>query len=154
MAKAVKLGKGVASSDSGLEVLTIPEGTQLPISNGKTGTKYPWEKWFSGSALVIRKGRDYNVLTAHMFPKIKTAARKRYKICIVQSRDLLGLLGEKGAKLDNALIIMARDMMADEVIAEDKKRTEEKVRREELDAEKLAAGEAPTEPTEDEVDAR
>lgn len=116
MAKPIKLSKG------------------KEFNFGKTGvtTKYPWTEWFNGDLLMIEHSdidsasgaviakKDYDVPTDAMPPKIKTAARKRYKICMISRHDA------DGVKLNDALIIRARDMTADERQAEDLKRAEEK----------------------------
>ena len=122
MAKAVKLAKG-------------KEFTFAPSGRGGGLSKYPWDEWFNGSLLLIERTvyeaddvtvverRDYDVPTNTMVPKIKAAARKRYKVCQVSRRD------EHGQRLGDALIIRARDMSTDERISEDLLRAEEKAAR-------------------------
>lgn len=90
---------------------------------GGAGSKYKWDEIFNGEANLITKGDDYTVDTLAMPPKIKTAARRRYKVAEVFSKD------PDGNKLTDALIVIARDMTADERQAEDVKRAEEKAKR-------------------------
>lgn len=101
--------------------------------------KYPWDEWFNGDLLLLERSegpendkgtvlegqetvkRDYNVPRDAMPPKIKTAARRRYKVVQISRVDA------DGKKLPNGgLIIRARDMTADERVAEDVLRAEEK----------------------------
>lgn len=104
---------------------------------GGSGTsKYPWDQIFDGNANVITKGEDYNVETDAMPPKIKTAARRRYKMVEVFTKD------PDGNKLEDQLIVIATDMTPEQRQAEDVKRAEEKAKR-------AAKGEA--EPTEEEA---
>ncbi len=103
---------------------------------GGAGSKYPWDAIFDGNPNVLTKGEDYTVATEAMGPKIKTAARRRYKTVEVFTKD------PDGNKLEDQLIVIARDMTAEERQAEDVKRAEEKAKR-------AAAGES--EPTEEET---
>ena len=157
MAKKAKLGEQEVSNGgelAGLDINFQPAGST---------TKYPWDTWFNGTPVVISFGRDYGttigtqgkkVLTNHMFPQIKTAARHRYKIVSVlrasraadHIKERLTELGYKDLK--DTLILQGRDMMADERAAEDAKRAEEKVRKAEL-----AAAGAEDVVSEDEADA-
>jgi hypothetical protein len=121
MAKPVKLAKGKEFNFS--------------VSKGAV-SKYPWDEWFSGELLLLERSegtedekgtiieptekRDYEVLTDAMPPKIKTAARRRYKVVQVSRMDP----NEK--KLKDALIIKARDMSPQECQDEDILRAEEK----------------------------
>lgn len=122
----------------------MPKGGKLSkTQGGGMGTKYPWDEWFSGKPPMIlierhdgpetAKGtipdeaattkRDYGVPTNAMHPKIKTAARRRYKIVDVYRRD------HEGNRLENGgLILVPRNMDADERVAEDVLRAEEKAR--------------------------
>lgn len=134
MAKPIKLKKG-EEFDFG------------SASGGGGGGKYPWDEWFNGDLWLLERSsgtedekgtittvsdkRDYEVPTDAMPPKIKTAARRRYKICQVSRRD------KDGNRLVESLIIRARDMTAEERDAEDLKRAEEK---EAKKAEALANG--------------
>lgn len=122
MAKQVKLVKG--------------KEFQFNASLGRTETKYAWDEWFNGHLLLLERSsgsendkgtivdvsekRDYEVPTDAMPPKIKTAARRRYKVVQVSRVDA------DGTKLKDALIIKARDMNADERQDEDILRAEEK----------------------------
>lgn len=92
-------------------------------TGGSTASKYPWDEWFNGDLLLLEKGTDYAVNTDAMGPKIKTAARRRYKIVQVSKRDA------DNNKLEDSLIIKGRDMMADERQAEDLRRAEDKAAR-------------------------
>ena len=112
MAKQVKLAKG-------------KEFTFRTAGNGQAVSKYPWDEWFNGHLMMIEEStetekRDYDVETNFMPAKLKTAARRRYKVVQISRYDA------DGAKLNKALIIKARDMNADEHIAEDITRAEEK----------------------------
>lgn len=129
MAKAVKLAKGK-------EFTFTSAGAGQP-------SKYPWDEWFNpdpksfsnglvmlersegtedekGTIVTVTEKRDYEVSNDAMVPKIKTAGRRRYKVVQVNRLDA------DGNKLENALIIRARDMTPDERIAEDILRAEEK----------------------------
>ena len=100
-------------------------------------SKYKWDEIFNGEKNVLCKGDDYTVETDAMAPKIKTAARRRYKKVSISARD------HDGNKLTDMLIVQARDMTPEEVVIEDAKRTEEKAKRQD-------AGEAePTEASEE-----
>lgn len=108
-------------------------------------TKYPWDEWFAeseriwqqeGKLYILCRGEgaendkgtivsptkvgDYYVPNDAMPPKIKTAARRRYKIVTVDR------VGPDGERLKDELVILARDMTAEERTAEDMKRAEEK----------------------------
>lgn len=114
-------------------------------------SKYDWDGWFSGELLMLERSdvdadgnlidggekRDYEVATEAMIPKIKTAARKRYKIVQVSRKDA------DGNKLENALIIRARDMSPEERVEEDKTRAEEKAAKQEA-KQKAEANGTPT----------
>jgi hypothetical protein len=130
MAKQVKLRKN-------------QEADSLFNGNGRGGAaKYPWDEWFSGELLLLERSegtendkgtivtptvvRDYGVPTDAMPPKIKTAARRRYKVCQVSRRDA------DNNRLVDALIIRARDMTAEERQEEDRLRAEEKAAKEEV----------------------
>lgn len=121
MAKPVKLSKG---KEFHFNVATKHE------------SKYAWDEWFSGELLLLERSsgtenekgtivevseqRDYEVPTDAMPPKIKTAARRRYKVAQISR------VGADGAKLVDSLIIKARDMTPDERVEEDMLRAEEK----------------------------
>lgn len=144
MAKKVKLAKG-------------QEFNFATKNSGGGGSKYPWDEWFNGDLLLLERSegpendkgtviegqetvkRDYGVPRNAMFPKIKTAARRRYKIVQTSGRD------QDGNKLPNdGIIIRGRDMTPDERMAEDQLRAEEKAAAE---AEKAAAQTQPVQPT-------
>lgn len=123
MAQKIKLGKG--------KEFTFPK-----TGGGAVASKYPWDEWFNGDLLLLERSegtdnekgtieaptvkKDYEVSTDAMLPKIKTAARRRYKICQVSRYDA------DGNRLVNSIIIKARDMTDDEKQAEDILRAEEK----------------------------
>lgn len=130
MAKQVKLPKGQESFDFGQ-------------GSGGAGAKYPWGEWFSGELLEIERSvatdepdsvnekgtivkekvkGDYCVPTIAMLPKIKTAARARYKVCQTSRKDA------KGRKLADSIIIQARDMTPEERVQEDAARVLDKMR--------------------------
>lgn len=124
MSKTVKLGKG--------KDFTFAS----PAPGGGQPSKYPWDEWFDGTLLLLERSfgdqddagnitnvhdkKDYEVGTNAMVPKMKTAARKRYKVVQVSRLD------QDGKRLVDSLIIRARDMTADERDAEDILRAEEK----------------------------
>jgi hypothetical protein len=118
MAKPIKLKKGV----------------EFDFATAGKQAKYPWDEWFNGDLLMLERStfnadgtiaekKDYEVETDAMPPKLKTAARRRYKVVQISRRDA------NGDKLVDALIIRARDMTADERTAEDLQRAEEKAAR-------------------------
>ncbi len=131
VAKPIKLAKG--------------KEFQFNVSGGREVTKYPWDEWFGGNLLLLERSsgkendkgtivevdekRDYEVPTNGMPPKIKTAARRRYKVCQISHLDA------DGNRLKDALIIKARDMNDEERVEEDMLRAEEK---EELKSKKAA----------------
>ena len=139
MAKPVKLKKG-------------QEFTFASAGGGAAQSKYPWDEWFKGDILLLEQSvgtadekgtittvtekRDFDVAVDSMPAKIKTAARRRYKVVQISRKDA------DGAKLDSGLIIKARDMTADEKVAEDTLRAEEKAARQEDNAQ--VAGTVPT----------
>ena len=122
MAKHVKLARGKEFTFS--------------ASKGGMSAKYPWDEWLNGELLLLERSegtedekgtisdisdkKDYEVATEQMPPKLKTAARRRYKVVQISRKDA------DGNRLTNALIIRARDMDADERTAEDLLRAEEK----------------------------
>lgn len=131
MAKPVKLAKG--------------KEFNFKVASGHVEAKYPWDEWFNGGLLLLERSsgtendkgtiveitekRDYEVPTDAMPPKIKTAARRRYKVVQVSRVDA------DGHKLKDALIIKGRDMTPEERQEEDMLREQEK---QELKAKKAA----------------
>lgn len=114
MAKVVKLKGGKTAED------LFAQG-----GGGGGVSKYPWDAWLDGQLQMIEKDegdtkKDFDVETDAMPAKLKTAARRRYKVVQISRKDA------DGKKLENALIIRARDMDADERAAEDITRAEEK----------------------------
>ncbi len=134
--------------------VTLKKGQAFEFKNrGGFASKYSWDDWFKsdpktgkGQLLQLVKGSDeqvtkkeadYSVETDAMPAKIKTAARKRYKVVRVSTRDA------DGAKLTDGIIIQARDMTAEERTAEDLKRAEEKAAGEETEEAPGTPAEAP-----------
>jgi len=110
----------------------LPKGKTFEFKSGGSGSKYPWDTILSGELVMITKGEDYDVETDAMPPKIKTAARRRYKTVKVSSRDW------EGNKLVDSLIVQASDMTPEQRQAEDTKRAEEKIKNAERRAEEKA----------------
>lgn len=96
---------------------------KFEFKSAKSTSKYPWDEILNGRINVIVQGEDYDLPTEAMPPKIKTAARRRYKTVKVSTRS------HTGDKLDNMLIVQSFDMDNDQRIAEDLKRAEEKASR-------------------------
>ena len=129
----------------------LPKGREFVFRSVKGAeAKYDWAAWLNGDLLLIEQSegdkddkgnvikvtvkKDYEVNTRAMPGKVKFAGRKKYKIVEVSTRD------HTGAKLADSLIIRARDMDADERVAEDLLRAEEKVKAEERrKAQKIAS---------------
>lgn len=110
-------------------------------SKGKE-SRYDWAEWFktnddgqgqllmleqsagdkddNGDVVEVTEKRDYESRTDQMPGKIKAAARRHYKVVQISRTDY------DNNKLENSLIIKARDMTPDEVEAEDIRRAEEK----------------------------
>ncbi len=128
MAKQVKMAKG-------------REFTFKAATGGAVASKFPWDTWLNGDLLLLERDileptgendedgnpkfrtktkRDYDGKTDDMAGKIKAAARRKYKIVQISKLDA------DGNKLVDSLIIRARPMTADETVAEDIKRAEEK----------------------------
>lgn len=125
----------------------LPKGKEFTFSTGGGGvaSKYPWDEWFNGNLLLLERSegdedakgavvnittkKDYDVATDAMPAKLKTAARRRYKVVQISRKDA------DGQRLTDALIIRARDMDTAERDAEDIQRAEEK---EAFKAKKLA----------------
>lgn len=116
----------------------LKQGSEFTFRAAKSGfgSKYPWDDWFSGDLLMIEQAvgsgvddkgnvtgitdpKDFSVSVDAMVPKLKTAARRRYKHVDVSRFDV------HGKRLEGALIIRARDMTPDERTEEDVKRAEE-----------------------------
>lgn len=135
----------------------LSKGKEFNFAAAKTqASKYPWDEWFNGDLLMLEQSvgtkdekgtvvevtekRDFEVATDAMPAKLKTAARRRYKVVQISKRDA------DGNKLDNALIIKARDMDTQERQDEDLLRAEEREARK-------AKGEDTTEPGDDQTEA-
>lgn len=107
------------------------------------GLKYPWDDWFNNQPWIIERSdgpesevgsviegretvrRDYNVPIEGMPPKLKTAARRRYKVFTVLQRT--DPAHKDGRKLPNGgYCIQTRDMTVAERKEEDALREEEK----------------------------
>ena len=137
------------------QIVKLKKNQSFNFATKSQSSKYPWDEWFTGDLLMLQQSegtkdekgtvtvvserRDYEVATDFMPAKLKTAARRRYKICLLSRRDA------EGNRLKDALIIQARPMTDEEKVAEDTLRAEE---REKLKAKLLAArsnnGAAPT----------
>ena len=117
MAKQVKLAKG----------------KEFVFARTAQVGKYPWDQWLDGSLLLLERSdvadgtnklkdggekRDFEVDTDAMVAKLRTAARRRFKVVQVSKKDA------DGTKLKDALIIKARDMDAAERLAEEQRRAE------------------------------
>lgn len=123
----------------------LPKGKEFTFAaaKGGFGAKYPWDEWFNGDLLLLERSegpenekgtviegqetvkRDYGVPRNAMFPKIKTAARRRYKVVQTSSRDV------DGNKLPHGgIIIKGRDMTSEERVEEDMLRAEERAKAE------------------------
>lgn len=100
-------------------------------------SKYKWDEILNGEAQQIFRGKDkdYEVETDAMAPKIKTAARRRFKTVKISRLD------EKGNKLKDSLILQAFDMTAEERAEENARRKAKKdARRAEREAAKAGGG--------------
>ena len=120
-------------------------------ATGGGESKYPWNEWLNGDLLLIEQShgekdnkgnvvtvsqkKDYEVDTNSMPGKLKSAARRKYKVVQISRLDA------DGHRLKDSLIIRARDMNEDERQAEDLLRAEEKVRNAERRKAGGAAGE-------------
>lgn len=93
---------------------------KFEFKSAKSSSKYQWDAILDGNQNVICKGEDYELDTDSMPPKIKTAARRRYKTVKISTRD------HNGNKLTEMLVVQAFDMDTDQRAAEDIKRAEEK----------------------------
>lgn len=126
MAKLVKLPKG-------------REFTFRPTPRGGMAAKYDWDQWFDGQTWMLEQSigekdktgavvkvsdkKDYEIATVWMPSKLKMAGRKRYKVVQVSRVDA------NGDKLQDAVILKARDMTQEEREAEDLLRAEEEAKR-------------------------
>ena len=113
------------ASQRGLRVQVTDKGTEILIEVGRAGGKYPWDEWFSGDLLLLEKStdgekKDFDVDVGIMATTIKAVARRRYKIVQISRFDA------DGNKLADSLIIKARDMTAEERVAEDRRRAGQK----------------------------
>ena len=130
----------------------LPKGKEFVFKAAKGGAKdsrYDWDAWLNGDLLLLERSigkeddkgtvvevehrRDFEVSVNAMIGKLKSAARRRYKVCQFSKLDA------DGKKMKDALIIRARDMSPEERVGEDKKRKEERAKR----AAKEEAGDAP-----------
>src|SRR5579859_256308 len=119
------------ASARGLRVRLHDAGTEIVVEVIRAvggATKYPWDEWFGGDLLLLEKStdgerKDFDVDVDFMPPTIRTAARRRYKMVQISRLDA------DGNKLADSLIIKARDMTAEERVAEDLRRAEAKAAR-------------------------
>jgi len=116
------------------KAVRLPKGREFTFKSGGGQTsKYPWNEWFNGDLLMLERTttdpdgkkhvRDYDVSTSVMPAKLKTAARRRYKVLQISRVDA------DGNKLVDSLIIKGRPMTQEERLVEDLKRAEEKAAR-------------------------
>lgn len=96
---------------------------KFEFKTASASSKYPWDAILDGKINVITKGEDYEVETDAMPPKIKTAARRRYKTVKV------AIMTDDDGKKTDTIAVQATDMTPDQRIAEDAKRAEEKAKR-------------------------
>lgn len=136
------------------KLVKVPKNKEFhfrPSTRGNV-SKYNWDEWFDGqtwmleqskgekdstdTVVVVEEKGDYDIPTAWMPGKLKLAARKKYKVVQVSRFDA------NGDKLQDAVIIRARDMSEEERAQEDALRAEEEekkaVKRAEKRAEKAA----------------
>ena len=122
-----------------MKTVKLPKGKTFEFkSGGRQSSKYPWDAILSGELVQITKGEDYSVETDAMVPKIKSAARRRYKTVKISTRD------HEGVKLVDSLIVQAFDMTADERAKEDQRRAQDKIDAAERRANERAATSVPT----------
>lgn len=117
------------------KAVKLPKGKEFTFTKTAASGKYPWDAWLNGDLLLLERStfeadgktvaekKDFEVDTDAMVAKLKTAAKRRYKVAQVSKKDA------EGAKLENALIIKGRDMTAEEKVAEDLRRAEQKAAR-------------------------
>lgn len=100
--------------------------------------KYPWDTWFDGRIHGLTQAEDFPDIgdINHMVPKIRTAAKNRYKTVKVQI--------DKTDETSPMVVLQATDMTTEERAAEDARRAEEKAKRK-------AAGQAEQTPEEQEA---
>ncbi len=126
-----------------MKQIKLPKGKAFEFKKATTTSKYAWDSYFDGNVNMLTKTKvdeagavteagDYTVETDAMLPKIKTAARRRYKVVQTSRFD------HEGKRLEDAIILQARDMNDDEKAAEDLKRAEEKAAGDEAPAEEKA----------------
>lgn len=118
----------------------LAAGQSFAFSSGRdTESDYKWDEWLNGDLLLleqhvgekdekgtvtkIREKRDYAVNTDAMPGKLRSAARRRFRVVEISRKDAMG------EKLVDSLIIRSREMTPDEKIAEKKLREEEKAER-------------------------
>ena len=130
MAKPVKLSKG-------------KKITFAPPRSGARG-QYDWDRWFnpdphkfpeglvlleqslgekdeSGNVVNVTEKRDFSMSPKFMVLKIRGAARRRFKIVQVTRNDA------DGNRMEDAIIIQARDMTEDEKHIERVRRSDRKL---------------------------
>lgn len=140
---------------SKMKEVKLPKGKEFTFKSAAPQSKFDWDAWFSGKLVMIERSvfghdgkvtekRDYEAGTDEMPAKLKAAARRKYKVLQISRRDA------DGKKLEDAIILKARDMTPDERQAEDLRRAEEKAARKEKEAAEAngaPATEAPALPT-------
>jgi hypothetical protein len=91
----------------------------------RQASKYPWDKLLDGGIYQMTQAEDFPDVgnIDHMPPKIKHAARRRYKTVKVQiDRENM------------TVVVQAFDMTTEQRAAEDAKRAEEKAKRKSVDS--------------------
>ena len=106
-----------------MKQVKLPKGKTFEFRTAGAQSKYKWDDMFTGDLILIEKGSDYDVSTDAMGPKVKSAARRRYKVVSVSRKDA------EGKPLGDALILQSRDMTHEEKQAEDLRRAEHKAER-------------------------
>lgn len=121
----------------------MSKGREFVFKTAKGGamSRYDWAGWFAtdekgqgklllleqsagekndkGDVVKVTAKKDYDIHTEAMPPKIKSAARKRYKVVQISRFDA------DGKKLKDALIIKARNMTPEERVEEDLRRAQD-----------------------------
>jgi hypothetical protein len=91
----------------GLSASVSDEKTEIHIKTREL-PENRWDEWFNVDLLLLEKSTDFDVGVERMKKRLKVAARRRAKIVGYSLHD------PDGKKLVDSLIIMARDMTAEE----------------------------------------
>ncbi len=141
------------------EVVKLRGGKEFHFKETKgPQSKYPWDEWLSGGLLKLKQSdgekdengvvikivhqKDFEVHPDSMPGKLKSAARRRFKVVKISKVD------QDDKPLENSLIIQAREMTPVEVEFERNRRAGRKAKREAKRAKKKSdaaalAGTAP-----------